>query len=187
MRRVERNVLYSLAGVAAFMSVALPSLRHFLEADMARHMLLQLPLLILSGAMSHQLMQSRVTLAPFRFNDLGLSGFAFAALAISFWMVPAALDKSLASASWNVLKYLSLYVAGICIAASLQAASGPIKLFFVGNMVWMLGVIGMLYQDTTSRLCLAYLVDSQVDTGRGMVVLAFVIGAAYSATSIRGR
>ncbi|WP_158228952.1 hypothetical protein [Chitinimonas sp. BJB300] len=39
-------------------------------------------------------------------------------------------------------------------------------------MTLMTATIGLLYQDSTTRLCNSYLTDEQVTTGTGLIILA---------------
>jgi hypothetical protein len=186
-RKLRFSALLVATGIVALASVVILPARKYLEADMFMHMLFQLPLFLLVGVLMHlsagaQRLSPLSSPSPYqrlqlcRLNQYGLCGFTFAAFTLAFWMIPVALDRSLDDAYWNVAKYASIMMAGYAISASYGVAPKSVKLFFVGNMVWMLGVVGLLYQDETTRLCLSYLVDSQKQTGRGMVIVTVGIG-----------
>lgn len=181
MNRCARVAL-ALAVVAAS---GLPPLRTWLEADMARHMLMQFPLLLLGGA----LMASTL---PFGFrrrldacNAHGLSGLLFFLLVSGFWMVPRALDEALLSGWVELAKVASLVGAGAALQLSWRAAGPIVQIFFLGNWAWMSAAVGLLYQDVTARLCNFYLLDQQLVAGQGLVALAVVVPLIWVGALIR--
>src|SRR6476660_7972376 len=92
----------------------------WLESDMARHMLLEFPLLMLLGAgLAHyapRCMDSHIE----RFDRYGLTGWTFASLVLAFWMIPAALDAALGNAVVNCAKYASLIAAGFALSSAMR-------------------------------------------------------------------
>lgn len=53
-----------------------------------------------------------------------------------------------------------------------------VKLFFLGGFCWMAAVVGLLYQNDTTRLCNFYLAGDQVVAGRGLVALSVLLPLA---------
>jgi hypothetical protein len=180
MLRVCRLVV-----VAAMLVVVVTSLRHWLEANMARHMLVEFPLLLCAGAAVGAVRLPRHHARRLSYNQYGLTGFAFLALALGFWMIPAALDTALASPAMAAAKYASLIVAGVVAPASFQSAPLAVQAFFVGNVGWMTATAGLLYQDADRQLCLYYLVEMQSLTGRGLVVVSIAMVVAWCAAVSR--
>jgi len=153
--------------------------RHWLEADMARHLLLEFPLVIASGVLLGATSRHNWLGAPRR-NRYGLTGLTLAALTLTIWMIPAALDAA-AKGGWvSALKYDSLAMAGFLLPASLRLAPLAVQAVFVGNMAWMTATAGILYQQADRQLCLAYLTEMQTVTGRGLVVAAAVLVVVWS-------
>ena len=81
------------AGVAAALSV--PPLRSVIEQSMAWHMVFQMPLLVLAGALAYLALPPRSgsrRLAIIRqvnqFNHFGLTSFMAAQVIIAYWMLP---------------------------------------------------------------------------------------------------
>ena len=149
--------------------------RHGLEADMARHMLIEFPCLLAAGAALGW--ASRGAIA--RWNLRGLLGFAFLSLTLGYWMIPAALDASVGNGWAAAAKWLTLLASGALLPASARAAPLPIQGFMLGNVVWMTATAGLVYQSADRQLCLYYLADAQVVAGQGLVVAAAVIGVAW--------
>ncbi|CAI07751.1 hypothetical protein [Aromatoleum aromaticum] len=175
-------VALALAVVAAS---GLPPLRAWLEADMARHMLLQFPLLLLAGGLLASALPARLRRCIDACNVHGLSGLFLFLLVSGFWMVPRALDEALLSVWVELAKFGSLLGAGAGLQLSWRAAAPIVQAFFLGNWAWMSAAVGLLYQDVTVRLCNLYLLDQQLVAGRGLVVLALVLPVIWVGTLAR--
>jgi hypothetical protein len=156
----------------------------WLEADMARHMLVEFPLLLAAGAALVPRAE-RLAAGMAQFDAYGLTGWTTASLVLGFWMIPAALDAALASAAVNGAKYASLLGAGFALRGAMQRSPVALEAFFVGNFAWMWATVGLLYQDAETQLCLNYLADAQQRTGRGLVTAAVVVPLLW--LSLRSR
>ncbi|AYH44090.1 hypothetical protein [Azoarcus sp. DN11] len=172
---------FAFLGVALLAAGTVPSLRTWLEADMARHMLMQFPLLILTGAAFASALPARLRGAVAAVNAHGLAGLLFCLLVSAFWMVPRALDQALLSPPVEIAKIAALLVAGGALRLSWRPAGIVVQTFFIGNWAWMTAVVGLLYQDMSTRLCNGYLLDQQVIAGQGLVALAIVLPTAFIA------
>lgn len=142
---------------------------------MARHMLLQFPLLLVAGAALASSLPPRLCARIEPFNAHGLAGLLIFLVVSGFWMIPRALDQALLSPQMELAKFATLLTAGGALQLSWRVAGTIVQTFFTGNWVWMTAVAGLLYQDVSARLCNAYLLDEQVVAGRGLVVLAAVM------------
>jgi len=152
---------------------------------MARHMLVEFPLLAALGAWVAGHTPPRVESMIARFDRYGLTGWTAASLALAFWMIPAALDTALSSPTVNAAKYGSLIAGGFALRGALRRSPTALEAFFVGNFAWMSATVGLIYQDSPQRLCLSYLIDAQERAGRGLVVAAVVVGVAWSWRALR--
>jgi hypothetical protein len=146
---------------------------------MARHMLVQFPLLVGAGALLGRSLPPRARKGVAAFNAHGLAGFTLFLLVTAFWMIPRALDEALLSPAIEVAKFASLVAAGAALALSWRAAPPVVQAFFVGNWAWMSAVVGLLYTDAPARLCNFYLLDQQTVAGRGLVALAIIVPLAW--------
>ena len=165
---------HAIVGAALALAVMLPPVGAWLEARMATHMLLQIPLLLLCGALL-ALTLPRTLLAP-RWNAASVPALLAASLVLAFWMMPIALDRAVASAAWDAAKAASLLTAGAWVAACRRETPASVQIFFAGNMVWMGLFAAQIYQADGPRLCNAYRQDDQAATGLAMT--AVVIAAA---------
>jgi hypothetical protein len=154
----------------------------WLEIDMARHMLLEFPLLMAFGA---GLASMRVDFLIQGFDRYGLTGWTFASLVVAFWMIPAALDAALAAQVVNCAKYVSFIAAGFVLRSAMRRSPVVLEAFFIGNLVWMAATVGLVYQTVETQLCLNYLADSQQRAGRGLVVAAIAVLISWAALRVR--
>jgi hypothetical protein len=185
---MKRRLLRGLkAGVLliAVAVIAVSGFRRWLELDMARHMLLEFPLLLAAGAILARRTPHRAQAAITACDRLGISGCLLATLVLGFWMIPAALDAALAGAWVQTAKILSLLATGAALRLSLPAAPLAIQGFFVVSSAWMIATVGLLYQEAPQQLCLYYLSSAQAIAGEGLVFAALLVGGAWCVHAVR--
>jgi len=171
---------FALSAAALVMAALL--LRRPLEASMALHMVVQLPMIAVGSALAGLAVARnapRYAGAVARWDAHGIAGLAWLLLASAYWMVPRALEQSLTLPLAEAGKFASLFLLGFLLPGALSRAAAVIQLFFLGNFCAMMAIAGMLYQDMPQRLCNAYSLDDQVVTGVGLVVASIGIAAAW--------
>lgn len=167
-----------ISGLAVALS--LPPFRSLIEQSMVWHMVIQMPLLVLGGGLCLQVMAARpigAWLAPW--NRYGLTGFLVAQGIIAYWMLPLAIDRAVVEPGADALKLLSLFICGGLLQHSFVRAPVAVQLFFVGISVTMMLTLGRYFVTTDLRLCNAYSLQSQIDTGHALVLLGLALGAAW--------
>lgn len=173
-------------------------LRQPLEASMATHMLLQMPAILMAGWLAARAMTNparRAETAPAarviawlrRYDEQSVPGLLALVLLLTYWMIPKSLDHVLVSPLAESVKFVSLFIGGLILADCLARANMMIQLFFLGNIAWMMAVVGLLYQDGSTRLCNFYLVDDQLVAGQGLVTLSVVLPALWLWRTLRSR
>ena len=167
--------------------LALPVSRQTLEAHMATHMLLQIPLLAIAGVLLAHAVAARLQRMLESYDRHGLSGMLIVLFASSYWMLPRALDSVLASPVMELGKFCSLpLLVGLPLALSWQRV-GPIgRSFVLANVISMVAVAGWLYRQSPVRLCNYYLIDQQVLLGDGLLALALLLGLVCTARAFIG-
>jgi hypothetical protein len=173
------------AALALLGLLALPALRHALEAGMTTHMLVQFPLLALCGAMLANALPARWRVRCDRWNAYGVSGLLASALVLAVLMIPRVLDLALVDTRVEITKWLALLLCGAALRISWRPAGLLVQGFFLGNVLPMTVVAGHLFQDTPVRLCNAYLLDDQVRLGQWLVGLAACVAAVWFAQVVR--
>ena len=170
MSATPRNVVFASA-----LLLALWLTRDWMQAHMARHMLLQMPLLAWSGWLLHASTGKRVQgwLEPW--NYYGLSGFLFIQCVAAFWMVPRALDLALVSSIMAGAKVASWILGGFLLRQSAQQSNIIVELFMLGNFAMMTAAVSDIYERAPIRLCNAYVQGDQVATARGLLWLLLAI------------
>ncbi len=162
------------AGAGLWCVLLIPPVRAAAEADMALHMLVQIPLLILAGGL---LAGARAAPAWFRAVDEGgWVGMLVGLLTASYWMVPRVLDAALVDMRFEVLKFVGLpLLAGVPVRWSWPRLSALGRGFVITNMLSMTAFVGWLYIAAPVRVCVYYLAEQQVAVGR--LLLAATISA----------
>src|SRR5262249_13843983 len=157
----------------------------WLEADMARHMLLEFPLLVGLGAVLAQHLSPRMDARLALFDRYGLTGWTLASLILALWMIPVALDAAVQSAAVNAAKYASLLATGYALRTAVRRSPPALEVFFVGNFAWMAATVGLVYQEADTRLCVSYLAASQRLRGRGLALTAIAVLVLWFALRAR--
>lgn len=98
----------SPTGAVLLAALALPPSRAALEANMAAHMLVQIPLLAAAGALLACGLPRRTRAALERWNGRGIPGIVLALGLSAYWMIPRALDAALASGAAELAKFVAL-------------------------------------------------------------------------------
>jgi hypothetical protein len=168
------------AGLLLLAVMLWPAVRQAAESSMTAHMLLQYSALLCTGALlATPLAHTGTAPRPQRWNELGITGLLGSALALAILMVPRVLDLALIDARIETLKLLVLLLTGAALRLSWPIAGSVVQAFFLGNLLPMMAVVGTLYQDTTRRVCNAYLLDDQRLLGTALVWIAAGIGAVW--------
>jgi hypothetical protein len=180
----SRGTLAVMA-VALLCLLALPGLRHGLEASMTLHMLVQYPLLALAGYLLAAALPGRWLARLGLWNAHGISGLFAAAMMLAILMIPRVLDLALVDSRIEILKCLALLACGAAVRLSWQAAGLLVQGFFLGNVLPMMAVVGNLYETSPVRVCNAYLLDDQARLGQMLVWIAAAIAGAWFAWLVR--
>ena len=158
---------------------------------MARHMLVQFPLLMLCGALLAHGLSAMTKPALMRrmpvggWNAHGITGLFASALALALLMVPRALDLALVNPWLELVKMAILVASGAAIYVSWRPAGWLVQGFFLGQMLPMMAVAGSLYESSPVRVCNAYLLDDQALLGKWLVWIAVGIALAWLASLFR--
>lgn len=150
----------------------IPFIRRIMESDMAYHMLLQFPLILLAGWLLAKMLPVQIKTGLQSWNYAGVTGLLAASMILMFWMIPRALDLVLINNTLEFLKFLSLALAGAALALSWPEAGIIVRGFFLGNVLPMMMVAGWLYIEAPVRLCNSYLSNDQLRTGSGLLALS---------------
>jgi hypothetical protein len=173
-------------GALIFLLLSLPGVREGLERVMLTHMLVQIPMLAVVGALAANGLPARWKGRVAEWNAHGIAGTLLALIASSWWMVPRAIDMALASPAMEITKFVTLPVlVGAPLALSWRQLGGIGRGFVIANVLPMWAVAGWLYVAAPVRVCNYYLVDQQVATGLGLLIASLALGLSACVWSFR--
>lgn len=181
VRAVIRGIRMSssLAGAILILVLAMAPVRHALERVMVVHMLVQIPLLAVAGALIALSLPTRLTSSFARWNTRGVTGTLLALIVSTWWMVPRALDLALADPMMEVTKFVSLpLLVGLPVALSWRALQGMGQAFVLANVLPMWAAVGWLYIAAPTRVCNFYLLEQQATAGLGLLWASIAVALA---------
>ncbi|WP_025041759.1 hypothetical protein [Nitrosospira briensis] len=184
---LSRNVKYGLGLGILYLLLGTPMARDWLEATMSRHMLVQMPLLVILGIIACRLL-------PVHWQNAVLAGVGgsvpcvvVALFASSYWMLPRALDAALTDPLAEVGKFLSLpLLVGFPLVLAWRRLTLIGRGFVWTNFISMLAVLGWLYIVAPVRVCNSYLVNDQEHAGWYMVIGSILLFVWWLATLFIG-
>ena len=154
-------------------------LRRALEADMAAHMVVQVPLLIAAGLLLAPGVRRREPRALIDADWLGIPGLVLAVFVTSFWMLPRMLDRALSEPLVDLAKFLGLpLLGGLPLGLSWRRLPWLGRGFVWANFIPKLGAVGGLYLAAPTRLCAYYRLDQQTAAGCALIAVAAALAAA---------
>lgn len=175
-------------GVALWLALALPPVRHALEATMTLQMLAQIPLLAFAGWRMALFLPRQWIGAVAAWNRSGISGFVLASLAAIVWMLPRALDAALDAPPIEIAKFISIPpLIGAPLAISWPRAGFVVRGVFLVEVVAMTFRLGWLYLVSPVRLCSNYLLSDQQQLGKIMLAIGVVVTLVLAWKLMGGR
>ncbi|HEY9724404.1 MAG TPA: hypothetical protein V6D47_20545 [Oscillatoriaceae cyanobacterium] len=180
-----KRAAIGLLGVALLAS---PPVATRMEALMATHMGLQMPLLVLAG---YGVGADLATRQPAWLRDCnanGIVGTLLAAFTLAFWMLPRWLDGALESPLIEVAKFLTLpLLVGVPLAMSFSRLPAVLRGFAKLNALSMLAFMGWLYLVAPNRLCNNYLLNQQAMLGWTLLAWTAALALFWAAPTLVGR
>lgn len=165
MTGVRRVIPVCLAGLLVLV-LAVPPVRHMVEATMTVQMLVQLPLLFTAGWLTSRVMPARALASVDPWNRSGITGLVLATMTAAFWMLPRSLDASTSHPLMAAAKYLSVpLLIGLPLAVSWPRMGFVVRGLFLAELVATSFRLGWLYRISPIRLCNNYGLDDQQRLG----------------------
>lgn len=175
-----QNIRNYLAGILFLPAVALSlwPLRANIIEDMFWHMDIQIPLLIVVGAMI-KISAPALHETLSRFNAYGLNSFIASQVILAFWMLPISIDRAIIHWEYDLAKIISLIMCGWLIQVSFKKTTLVIELFFIGYFLAMMLWVGVYYIQSDVRLCNVYTQESQQYAGGGLIFYAVMLSLIW--------
>lgn len=163
-------------GLALWVVLALPPVRHVLEATMTLQMLVQIPLLAVAGWWLTPLLMRRVVDVLSGWNRSGITGIVLVSLTGVLWMLPRMLDAALENPWVALAKFASVpLLIGVPLAISWPQAGFVVRGVWLVEIVAMTFRLGWLYLVSPVRLCSNYLLSDQQQLGKIMLAVGVAI------------
>ena len=163
-------------GLALWLVLALPPVRHSLEATMTLQMLVQIPLLAMAGWWLASFLTRPAVDALSWWNRSGITGIVLASLAAVIWMLPRMLDAALENPWVALAKFTSVPLfLGMPLAISWPRAGFVVRGVWLVEIVAMAFRLGWLYMVSPVRLCSNYLLSDQQQLGKIMLAIGVAI------------
>jgi hypothetical protein len=154
--------------------LALPPLAQWFSATMPRHQLIQVPALLVLGAVAARQGSSSGSGRPA--GDRGPALLVLAIGILMFWMVPRSVDLAASNAAADQLQHVSSFLAGAGFARTLPALSVVTTMALGIHGVAMLAAQGLVYTLYPGLICTAYTLQQQLTTGRFLLYAAPMLG-----------
>ena len=165
-----------LAGVILWAALAVPAVRHLLEASMTLQFLVQIPLLALAGWWLAQGMPDWLDARLAHWNYNGISGLVLASLTSTVWMLPRAMDASLDDPWVTLAKFLSVpLLIGAAVVLSWPRAGFVVRGVVMLELIATAFRLGWLFLISPERLCTRYLLDDQQQLGKILIAIGIAI------------
>ena len=151
--------------------------REVLEQHPVTHMLVQLPLLAMAGA----LLIPPGTFANANWNRGGWTALLVAIFATAFWMLPRSIDAALTNPTIEISKFVSIpLLIVVPLSIGWGNAHPVLKGFIKAQSITMLMILAFLYTHAPIRICNSYLVNDQQSLGYGFLVVSIALVLLWS-------
>lgn len=155
--------------------------RDSLERDPVIHVLLQLPLLAIAGALISKVLLEDKAWQNTSWLKGGVAPILVAIFTIAFWMLPRSIDAALVDPYMEVAKFASVpLLIGAPLAIGWPNAHPLFRGFLKAEAVSMLAVMAFLYTHAPVRICNAYLVSDQERLGLGFLFAAILCAVFWT-------
>ncbi|WP_203247084.1 hypothetical protein [Sporosarcina beigongshangi] len=161
----------TIGGIVLYILLLIPPIVSILESIMILHMLVQIPLLIITGWLVGQFVVDKYRSFFTKWNDDGVPGVLIFVFITMYWMLPRAMDEALGIWYIELFKFVSLPLAGLVFHDSWRKLQIPGKSFIFLNYISMFGLMGWLYVDSPIQLCNNYLALEQKILGWGFLFI----------------
>lgn len=166
----------SWIGLALWAVLALPPVRHALESMMTLQMLVQIPLLGVSGWMLGASVPDPVLAGFAGWNRSGISGIVLISVVAMVWMLPRAMDATLDMPWVEFAKFASVpLLIGLPLSISWPRAGFVVRGVFLVEVIATAFRLGWLYRISPVRLCSNYLLGDQRRLGELMLVIGVML------------
>lgn len=180
-------LMIGLPSVVSWAIVWLPPVGSTLKHSMLTHMVLQIALLTVLGALLAEAWRRSdrnliSQLRPYRWAML-----IVAATTLMLWMIPRLLDAAVQNVAVDALKVMSLAVGGAVLRLCWTSFGPVIRGLLHVEALASLWRIGWLYLESPTRLCSQYSIGDQQRVGNTLLVLGMVYALWLASNALGSR
>ena len=168
------------------LALALPHSRSLLEGQLVTHVLVQMPLLAVSGWLVGQAWWSSLEVRLRCWNAGGVPGLLAVMFVVLFWMLPRSVDGAVEQAHLEIAKFISLPLAGGLLAVSFSCAALLLRAAIKANVISMCLVLAWMYRATPVRLCTNYLASDQQHLGAAFALWGAALSIVWGTSLMFG-
>lgn len=155
--------------------------RDWLESDPVTHVLVQLPLLALAGALTAQTLKGLRRQPHRSWGEAALPLLLVAIFTTAFWMLPRSIDAALVDPLMQLAKFLTVpCLIGAPLSIGWERAHPLLRGFLKAQTISMLAVMAFLYTHAPIRICNAYLAVDQERLGFGFLFAAIICAILWT-------
>ncbi|MDH5681624.1 MAG: hypothetical protein OEZ36_08555, partial [Spirochaetota bacterium] len=165
------KMIYFFLWLSVLIVLVIPPVDKYLDANMSRHMLIQIPFLLVLGYLSGHRLRHKLISS----NQRGLPGFIFFVGTMIFWMIPRSLDEAALSSLVDNMMHFNMLLAGFALGHSASRLTFPLKGALAIYGLSMIISMGFAYSNYNSLICAAYNLEQQRELGGYLLYLSPVL------------
>jgi|SRR5690625_2006780 len=163
-------------GLILYVFLMIPPVIHLSESIMSIHMHMQMPLLGIAGMLMTPFLQKKFPSFFSKWNENGIPGIILFLIVFCYWLLPRAMDETLALTHIEVFKFISWpFLIGLPLRDSWPKLSNAWKntVYIVVTIVY--SFMAWLYIFSPDQLCNNYLIVEQRTLGWGFLLIALCV------------
>lgn len=163
-------------GMILYLFLMIPPVIELSESIMSIHMHMQMPLLGIAGMLMTPLLQKKFPSFFKKWNENGIPGIILFIIVFCYWLLPRAMDETLALTHVEVFKFISWpFLMGVPLRDSWRKLSTGWKnaVYIIISTAYLF--MAWVYIFSPDQLCNNYLIVEQRTLGWGFLLIAFCI------------
>lgn len=148
------------------LTLFIPNIRQWLNAEMYLKMLVQIPSLTIFSFIIGLQMKNVKNKIMATLGNHGASALIFLFGAQTFWMIPRSLDLAVSSTIADMIMHLNLVTAGFLFGVGFRNASFVLKTAFSIYGLSMALSMGIIYIHFNALICAVYTIEMQHIAGK---------------------
>lgn len=167
--KIKKYIILILVTTTLFV-VAVP-LNEWMSKTMARHQLIELPIMFFGGIIIGKYGWKLST----KDNFVSVAKIIFVMFTLIFWMLPKSVDLAALNPLIDKIMNLHVFIAGFLTISLLKGTIFEIKILFLGMMAAMIMAVGITLRVFNLLLCSSFSIEQQRETGLYMILISALL------------